>query len=123
MRHGRAVPGGRSWAAGLVFDPLGTDVTVHKVSSRILRGPGEPHSLRALHRREKPAPAGAGPDRHEPRSWLRGLRYASCWEDAAVVAEALAPLAEARCLSIASGGDNTFSILARRPARASWRST
>ena len=51
-----------------------------------------------------------------PGAWLRGLRYASCWEDAAVVAEALAPLAGARCLSIASGGDNTFSILARRPA-------
>ena len=33
-----------------------------------------------------------------------------------MVAEALAPLAGARCLSIASGGDNTFSILARRPA-------
>jgi S-adenosylmethionine-diacylglycerol 3-amino-3-carboxypropyl transferase len=65
--------------------------------------------------REKPAPAGARPDRHEPRSWLRGLRYASCWEDAAVVAEGLAPLAGARCLSVASGGDNTFSLLARRP--------
>jgi S-adenosylmethionine-diacylglycerol 3-amino-3-carboxypropyl transferase len=65
--------------------------------------------------RKKPAPAGARPDRHEPRSWLRGLRYASCWEDAAVVAEGLAPLAGARCLSVASGGDNTFSLLARRP--------
>jgi S-adenosylmethionine-diacylglycerol 3-amino-3-carboxypropyl transferase len=50
-----------------------------------------------------------------PRAWLRGLRYASCWEDAAVVAEALFPLAGARCLSVASAGDNTFSILARHP--------
>jgi len=50
------------------------------------------------------------------RAWLRGLRYASCWEDAAVVAEALKPLPGARCLSVASGGDNTLSILARRPA-------
>jgi S-adenosylmethionine-diacylglycerol 3-amino-3-carboxypropyl transferase len=65
--------------------------------------------------RVEPAPAGPTPDRHQARSWLRGLRYASCWEDAAVVAEGLAPLAGARCLSIASGGDNTFSILARQP--------
>jgi S-adenosylmethionine-diacylglycerol 3-amino-3-carboxypropyl transferase len=65
--------------------------------------------------RERPAPAGARPDRQAPRFWLRGIRYASCWEDAAVVAEGLAPLAGARCLSVASGGDNTFSLLARRP--------
>jgi S-adenosylmethionine-diacylglycerol 3-amino-3-carboxypropyl transferase len=48
-------------------------------------------------------------------TWLRGIRYASCWEDAAIVAEGLGPLAGARCLSVASGGDNTFSLLARRP--------
>jgi S-adenosylmethionine-diacylglycerol 3-amino-3-carboxypropyl transferase len=65
---------------------------------------------------QEPALSVAPPAPPEPRAWLRGLRYASCWEDAAVVAEALAPLAGARCLSVASGGDNTFSILARRPA-------
>ena len=69
--------------------------------------------------RVKPASAGHGPRPrpHEPRSWLRGLRYASCWEDAGVVAEGLAPLAGSRCLSVASAGDNTFSLLARGPER------
>lgn len=41
------------------------------------------------------------------------LRYSNCWEDAETVVRALAPLAGARCLSIASAGDNTLSLLAR----------
>lgn len=41
------------------------------------------------------------------------VRYSNCWEDAAVLGEALAPLEHARCLSIASAGDNTLSLLAR----------
>jgi S-adenosylmethionine-diacylglycerol 3-amino-3-carboxypropyl transferase len=53
---------------------------------------------------------------HERASFAR-LRYANCWEDADVVARALAPLEGARCLSIASGGDNSFSLLARGAAR------
>jgi len=44
------------------------------------------------------------------------IRYSNCWEDAAVVGEALAPLENARCLSIASAGDNTLSLLARGAA-------
>jgi S-adenosylmethionine-diacylglycerol 3-amino-3-carboxypropyl transferase len=44
------------------------------------------------------------------------LRYANCWEDATVLARSLAPLGGARCLSIASAGDNTFSLLARGAA-------
>jgi S-adenosylmethionine-diacylglycerol 3-amino-3-carboxypropyl transferase len=44
------------------------------------------------------------------------LRYANCWEDADVVARALDPLDGARCLSIASAGDNSFSLLARGAA-------
>ncbi len=47
---------------------------------------------------------------------FRELRYASCWEDAAVVACGLQPLDGARCLSIASAGDNTLSLLARGAA-------
>jgi S-adenosylmethionine-diacylglycerol 3-amino-3-carboxypropyl transferase len=49
----------------------------------------------------------------QSRASFQKLRYASCWEDAAVVAEALDPLEGARCLSIASAGDNTLSLLAR----------
>ena len=81
-------------------------VTVCEVSSGTLRGAAAgPTLLADMDTRREP----------EPRAWLRGLRYANCWEDAAVVAEALSPLAGARCLSVASGGDNTFSLLARRP--------
>ena len=49
----------------------------------------------------------------QSRASFQKLRYASCWEDAAVVAEALDPLEGTRCLSIASAGDNTLSLLAR----------
>jgi S-adenosylmethionine:diacylglycerol 3-amino-3-carboxypropyl transferase len=52
---------------------------------------------------------------HERTSFAR-LRYANCWEDADVVVRALAPLQGARCLSIASAGDNSFSLLARDAA-------
>lgn len=49
------------------------------------------------------SPAAPGSDR---------IRYSNCWEDADVLAEALAPLPGARCLSIASAGDNALSLLA-----------
>jgi S-adenosylmethionine-diacylglycerol 3-amino-3-carboxypropyl transferase len=49
----------------------------------------------------------------EERTSFRELRYASCWEDATVLVEALEPLDGARCLSIASAGDNTLSLVAR----------
>jgi S-adenosylmethionine-diacylglycerol 3-amino-3-carboxypropyl transferase len=49
----------------------------------------------------------------EERTSFQELRYASCWEDATVVARALEPLDGARCLSIASAGDNTLSLVAR----------
>jgi S-adenosylmethionine-diacylglycerol 3-amino-3-carboxypropyl transferase len=55
----------------------------------------------------------AGRSAIEERASFRELRYASCWEDALVVAEALEPLEGARCLSIASAGDNTLSLVAR----------
>jgi len=46
------------------------------------------------------------------RASFAGIRYANCWEDADVLAQGLAPLRGARCLSIASAGDNTLSLLA-----------
>lgn len=52
----------------------------------------------------------------EERANFRHLRYTNCWEDAAVVCAALEPLRGARCLSIASAGDNTLSLLARGAA-------
>lgn len=45
------------------------------------------------------------------------IRYAQCWEDADVLLEGLEPGPGKNCLSIASGGDNTLSLLARGPAR------
>jgi S-adenosylmethionine-diacylglycerol 3-amino-3-carboxypropyl transferase len=52
----------------------------------------------------------------QERTSFARLRYANCWEDADVLVRALAPVAGARCLSIASAGDNTFSLLARGAA-------
>ncbi len=82
-------------------DAAGTVVTLDEVSPRTPCA-GPPGSTLLL-------------DMDPKETWLRGVRYANCWEDAAVVAEGLRPLAGARCLSVASGGDNTFSLLARRP--------
>jgi S-adenosylmethionine-diacylglycerol 3-amino-3-carboxypropyl transferase len=45
------------------------------------------------------------------------IRYAQCWEDADVLLEALDVQPGDVCLSIASGGENTLSLLARRPAK------
>ncbi len=50
------------------------------------------------------------------RASFTRLRYANCWEDADILVRALAPLEGARCLSIASAGDNSFSLLARGAA-------
>ena len=40
------------------------------------------------------------------------IRYANCWEDADLLGAALAPAPGKRILSIASGGDNSFALLA-----------
>jgi S-adenosylmethionine-diacylglycerol 3-amino-3-carboxypropyl transferase len=45
------------------------------------------------------------------------IRYAQCWEDADVLLAALDVRPGDTCLSIASAGDNTLSLLARAPAR------
>ena len=43
------------------------------------------------------------------------IRYACCWEDADILTEALAVKKGEKVLSIGSGGDNTFSLLANDP--------
>jgi len=40
------------------------------------------------------------------------VRYANCWEDAALLVRALRPTRDMRILSIASAGDNALSLLA-----------
>ena len=45
------------------------------------------------------------------------VRYAQCWEDADILLEALDVRAGDVCVSIASAGDNSLSLLARSPAR------
>lgn len=45
------------------------------------------------------------------------IRYAQCWEDADILLEGLNLRPGAVCLSIASAGDNSLSLLARQPAR------
>lgn len=45
------------------------------------------------------------------------LRYAQCWEDADILVAALDVQPDHTCLSIASAGENTLSLLAGGPAR------
>lgn len=45
------------------------------------------------------------------------IRYAQCWEDADVLLEGLNVQEGDVCISIASAGDNSLSLLTRRPAR------
>jgi len=45
------------------------------------------------------------------------IRYAQCWEDADVMLEALQVQPGNVCLSIASAGDNTLSLLVKDPSR------
>lgn len=44
------------------------------------------------------------------------IRYANCWEDADILSEALDIPKDGRILSIASAGDNSFSLLLKEPA-------
>lgn len=43
------------------------------------------------------------------------IRYANCWEDAGILSEALDIRKNGRILSIASAGDNSFSLLLKEP--------
>jgi S-adenosylmethionine-diacylglycerol 3-amino-3-carboxypropyl transferase len=45
------------------------------------------------------------------------IRYAQCWEDADILLDALEVKDGETCLSIASAGDNSFSLLVRNPAK------
>ena len=45
------------------------------------------------------------------------VRYAQCWEDADILLEALNVREGDVCLSVASAGENSFSLLSRKPAR------
>jgi len=51
-------------------------------------------------------------DRIEKRARFDLVRYANVWEDAEVLCAALRPAEGKRLLSIASGGDNAFALLA-----------
>lgn len=46
------------------------------------------------------------------RARFHFIRYSNCWEDAAVLCEALRPAPGKRILSVASAGDNSLSLLA-----------
>ncbi len=48
----------------------------------------------------------------EKRARFDLIRYANCWEDARVLRSALLPAGGKRILSIGSGGDNSFALLA-----------
>jgi S-adenosylmethionine-diacylglycerol 3-amino-3-carboxypropyl transferase len=48
----------------------------------------------------------------EARARFDFIRYASCWEDADILAAALRPAPGRRLLSIASAGDNSLALLA-----------
>ena len=61
------------------------------------------------------------PDRQAPGSEaaqhadFSGIRYAQCWEDADVLLDALSVRPGDRCLSVASGGENSLSLLTCEP--------
>jgi len=63
----------------------------------------------------------AAPDRVVPPAEaalaadFSGIRYAQCWEDADVLLDGLAIRPGDRCLSVASGGENSLSMLACGP--------
>jgi len=43
------------------------------------------------------------------------IRYANCWEDTDLLLEGLNIRSDSKCLSIASAGDNSFSLLTKNP--------
>jgi S-adenosylmethionine-diacylglycerol 3-amino-3-carboxypropyl transferase len=53
----------------------------------------------------------------EQRADFSAIRYGQCWEDADILLEALPIGPQSVCVSIASAGDNTLSLLSRGPAR------
>lgn len=67
-------------------------------------------------RRAGQAPAPPGPTVAHKADFSR-IRYAQCWEDADVLLAGLDVQPGDRCLSIASAGDNSLSMLTCKPAR------
>ena len=59
----------------------------------------------------------ARPDTGGPAADFSFIRYAMCWEDADVLLAGLDVQPGDVCLSIASGGENSLSLLSRDPAR------
>lgn len=53
----------------------------------------------------------------EDRADFSYIRYSQCWEDTNVVLKALEISSTDRCLSIASAGDNSLSLLAKAPQK------
>lgn len=51
------------------------------------------------------------------RADFSAIRYAQVWEDADVLVQALAPLENQTCLSIASAGDNVLALLSFAPVK------
>jgi S-adenosylmethionine-diacylglycerol 3-amino-3-carboxypropyl transferase len=51
------------------------------------------------------------------RADFSAIRYAQVWEDADVLVQALQPLENQACLSIASAGDNALALLSFAPAK------
>jgi len=62
--------------------------------------------------REPAVAAPKPPESIEDRASFDIIRYANCWEDADVLCEALRPAEGRRFLSVASGGDNSFALVA-----------
>lgn len=52
----------------------------------------------------------------EARARFNIIRYSNCWEDADILLDAVNVRERGRYLSIASAGDNTFSLLSRSPS-------
>ena len=57
------------------------------------------------------------PAKPMPGADLSIIRYAQCWEDADVLLDALAVQPGDVCVSVASGGENTLSLLSRQPSK------
>src|ERR1700730_7310453 len=63
------------------------------------------------------SPAASPATEAASRADFTQIRYAQCWEDADILLDALAIKEGDTCLSIASAGDNSFSLLTQNPAK------
>ncbi|NOQ73725.1 MAG: DUF3419 family protein [Crocinitomix sp.] len=56
-------------------------------------------------------------EKHLEKVNFEFIRYANCWEDADVLLEGLNPDQNSKIMSIASAGDNCFSLLSKSPKK------